>query len=162
MKLYFPGTRHATFMRGKIELDSQNHQWLSTTPQFWMWKSNRTSIQTLSTIDIERSSRGGVYRTTNLGSRQADIKFHSCNVKTGNVTGDIIEDEIHAIYHCPSFAFIRCNFTNLLEKYPTIGLLLNPEPSDIYEVASLLSEIDDVLSKRWNVGVWIQKWCIVV
>ena len=61
---------------------------------------------------------------------------------------DIIENETHAIYDCPSFAFIRCNFTNLLEKYPTVELLLNPEPSDIYEVASLLSEIDNVLSKR--------------
>ena len=61
---------------------------------------------------------------------------------------DVVEDENHALYHCPSFAFFRCNFTNLLEKYPSIGLLLNPEPADIYEVASLLSEIDDVLSKR--------------
>ena len=41
---------------------------------------------------------------------------------------DILEDERHAIYFCPSFAFITSNFTTLLEKYPLISLLLNPEP----------------------------------
>ena len=61
---------------------------------------------------------------------------------------DILEDEKHAIYFCPSFAFIRSNYTLVLEKYPLINALLNPEPSDIYSVATLLSDIDDVLNKR--------------
>ena len=71
--------------------------------------------------------------------QREDRRCYRCNT---------LEDEKHAIYFCPSFTVIRSNFTILLEKYPSVDLLLNPEPSDIYEVATLLSEIDDVLSKR--------------
>ena len=39
---------------------------------------------------------------------------------------------------------------------------MNLEPSDIYVVASLLSNIDDRLSERWDLCVWIYYWCMVV
>ena len=39
---------------------------------------------------------------------------------------------------------------------------MNLEPSDIYVVASLLSNIDDWLSERWDLCVWIYYWCMVV
>ena len=61
---------------------------------------------------------------------------------------NVLEDEHHAIYACPSFTFIRQNFVDLLEKYPSVITILNPDPDDIYDVASLLAEIDEVLSKR--------------
>ena len=68
-----------------------------------------------------------------------DRKCFICNV---------LEDERHAIYMCPSFALIRQNYVDLLEKYPSVILLLNPDPADIYKTANLLTEIDDVLNKR--------------
>ena len=68
-----------------------------------------------------------------------DRKCFICNV---------LEDEHHAIYMCPSFALIRQNYVDLLEKYPSVILLLNPDPADIYKTANLLTEIDDVLNKR--------------
>ena len=61
---------------------------------------------------------------------------------------NILEDEKHAIYDCPAFSYIRRNYERVLEKYPSVVTLLNPDPSDIYDVALLLSEIDDVLNKR--------------
>ena len=61
---------------------------------------------------------------------------------------NILEDEKHAIYDCPAFSYIRRNYVRVLEKYTSVKTLLNPDPSDIYEVAQLLSEIDDVLNKR--------------
>ena len=68
-----------------------------------------------------------------------DRKCWQCNV---------VEDEYHAIYSCPAFAFIRRNYEQLLTKYQTVKELLNPDVGDIYEVAELLTEIDDVLNKR--------------
>ena len=61
---------------------------------------------------------------------------------------DILEDEHHAIFVCPSFDFIRQEHRGLLEKYSSVIAILNPSPEDIYEVAKLLSEIDKVLNKR--------------
>ena len=68
-----------------------------------------------------------------------DRKYFLCNV---------LEDEHHAIFICPSFDFIRQDHQTLLEKYSSVRAILNPSPEDIYEVAKLLSEIDNVLNKR--------------
>ena len=68
-----------------------------------------------------------------------DRKCFLCNV---------LEDEHHAIFICPSFDFIRQDHQTLLEKYSSVRAILNPSPEDIYEVAKLLSEIDNVLNKR--------------
>ena len=65
------------------------------------------------------------------------------------------KDDRHAIYSCPVFAFIRVNYERLLEKYQSLDTLFDPEPVDIYEVAELLREIEEVLDKRWMiVGYW--------
>ena len=61
----------------------------------------------------------------------------------------VIEDERHAIYICPAFEDIRKNHLRLLEKYNSINRFLNPDPTDILEVADFLSEVDNVLNKRW-------------
>ena len=47
-----------------------------------------------------------------------DRKCWQCNV---------LEDERHAIYSCPAFAFVRANFEQLLVKYPTVKDILDPE-----------------------------------
>ena len=60
----------------------------------------------------------------------------------------VIEDERHAIYICPAFEDIRKNHLRLLEKYNSINRFLNPDPTDILEVADFLSEVDKVLNKR--------------
>ena len=79
----------------------------------------------------------GRYHTPYI--EREDRKCWQCNV---------VEDEYHAIYSCPAFAFIRRNYEQLLTKYQTVKELLNPDVGDIYEVAELLTEIDDVLNKR--------------
>ena len=61
---------------------------------------------------------------------------------------DIMEDERHAIFVCPAFAFIRGRYELLLEKYPSVKLFLNPEARDVYDVANFLSEINDILNRR--------------
>ena len=61
---------------------------------------------------------------------------------------DVVEDEHHAIFLCPSFMLIRQNYETLLEKYPSVTMFLNPDAEDVYDVARFLSDIDDVLSKR--------------
>ena len=60
----------------------------------------------------------------------------------------VLEDERHAIFVCPSFEFIRQKHVLLLQKYRSVKDILNPDPSDIFEVSNLLSEIDKVLNKR--------------
>ena len=60
----------------------------------------------------------------------------------------VIEDERHAIYDCPAFDGIRQDHVELLEKYSSINTFLNPDRTDIAEVANFLSEIDKILNKR--------------
>ena len=84
---------------------------------------------------------------------RADRKCCLCN---------ILEDEHHAIFVCPSFAFIRQDHQNLIEKYPSVITILNPSLEDIYEVAKFLSEIDNVLNKRqWTRDLILSQSCDV-
>ena len=87
------------------------------------------------------------------------LSNHKLRVKTGRYCGiprkdrlcyicNKIEDEKHAIYDCSNFLHIRRNFTRILEKYQSVKELLDPEPSDIYEVALILSEYDEIINKR--------------
>ena len=55
---------------------------------------------------------------------------------------DTLEDEHHAIYICPSFTFIRQNHEKLIATYPTVKRILNPNLTDIYEVAKFLGTLD--------------------
>ena len=68
-----------------------------------------------------------------------DRKCWQCNV---------VEDEHHAIYVCPTFSFIRESYTQLLAKYQSVKDMLDPEVGDIYDVAEFLSEIEKVLDRR--------------
>ena len=60
---------------------------------------------------------------------------------------DVLEDEFHAIYICPSFYNTRLKFSRVLAKYRTIQTLLNPEFLDVYEISELLQKIDIQVSK---------------
>ena len=60
----------------------------------------------------------------------------------------LLEDEYHAIFVCPLFHHLRMKYTGILIKYNSVRAMLNPEFGDMYEVASFLHEIDDMLSRR--------------
>jgi len=78
-------------------------------------------------------------------------RYHSPKIEREDrkcVECNVLEDEGHAIYFCPAYAFIRRKYERLLGKYTTVRLILDPEPIDIYEVSNLLSEIDGVLNNR--------------
>ena len=61
---------------------------------------------------------------------------------------NLLEDEYHALFVCPDFHHLRVKHIDILTKYTSVRTMLNPEVEDMYEVACLLSEIDDVLSRR--------------
>ena len=60
----------------------------------------------------------------------------------------VLEDEKHVIYVCPAFSHIRANFGRVVTKYPSVSSFLNPDPSDIYDVSTMLSKIDNILNDR--------------
>ena len=60
----------------------------------------------------------------------------------------VLENESHVIYTCPEFKNIQQKYTNILNKYPRLILILNPDIQDIYIVSELISEIDDILNNR--------------
>ena len=64
----------------------------------------------------------------------------------------VVEDEAHAIFYCPIYDSIREKYIHLLEKYGSVKLVLDPELPDIYIVANLLSDIDDILKDRMMEG----------
>ena len=70
---------------------------------------------------------------------RAERKCWQCNV---------LEDESHAIFLCPTFSLVRQDHLRLLAKYETVRDILDPEINDIYEVADFLLEIEVILNKR--------------
>ena len=53
----------------------------------------------------------------------------------------VLEDESNAIYTCPEFKNIQQKYTNILNKYPRLILILNPDIQDIYIVSEIISEM---------------------
>ena len=97
------------------------------------------------------------------------LSNHKLRIETGRYRGiqredrkcflcNIIEDERHAIFHCPAFAHIHRKYKSTIDKYTTVITFLNPEPTDMYDVARMLTEIDDALDKRY----WICNGCMFV
>ena len=76
----------------------------------------------------------GRYKTPPV--ERKDRKYSIC---------DILEDEFHAIYHCPRFNCIRSKFPGILNKYRSIQSILNPELQDVFHISNLIHEIDSVL-----------------
>ncbi len=55
----------------------------------------------------------------------------------------VLEDENHSLFHCTAHMFIRIRYQHLLEKYPSVKLLLDPDDMHgIKEVAEYIREIE--------------------
>ena len=61
---------------------------------------------------------------------------------------DVVEDEFHAIFVCPTFHLLRVKYDRIILKYSSVKTFLNPEYSDLYDVANYLEEIEEILGKR--------------
>ena len=84
------------------------------------------------------------------------LSCHKLRIETGRYTYPItprderlckmcltVEDESHALFHCPAHTFIRMKYFALLCKYTTVNLLLNPQSSeDVMQVGSYIGEIE--------------------
>ena len=101
----------------------------------YMNDSHRKTITRWRLSNLKLQVELGRYNNT----PREDQKCTRCNV---------LEDEYHAIYVCPVFQHLRVKHIDIMIKYTSVRSMLNPEVVDMYEVASFLSEIDDVLSRR--------------
>ena len=89
------------------------------------------------------------------------LSCHKLRIETGRYTYPItprderlckmcltVEDESHALFHCPAHTFIRMKYFALLCKYTTVKLLLNPQSSeDVIQVGSYIGEIEKNMQK---------------
>ena len=89
------------------------------------------------------------------------LSCHKLRIETGRYTYPItprderlckmcltVEDESHALFHCPAHTFIRMKYFALLCKYTTVNLLLNPQSSeDVMQVGSYIGEIEKNMQK---------------
>ena len=89
------------------------------------------------------------------------LSCHKLRIETGRYTYPItprddrmckicrtVEDESHALFHCPAHAFIRMKHFSLLCKYTTVNLLLNPQSSeDVIHVGTYIGEIEKNMQK---------------
>ena len=89
------------------------------------------------------------------------LSCHKLRIETGRYTYPItprenrlckvcsvVEDETHALFHCPAHSFIRLKFAPLLCKYNTVNLILNPQDTDdIVKVGMFLIELEKNMQK---------------
>ena len=89
------------------------------------------------------------------------LSCHKLQIETGRYTVPItprnerlckictvVEDELHALFHCPAHTFIRVKFHSLLCKYNTVTLMLNPQSSeDVVKVGMYIGEIEKNMKK---------------
>ena len=90
------------------------------------------------------------------------LSCHKLRIETGRYTTPItprgqrlckicsvLEDEQHALFHCPIHTFVRLKFHLLLCKYNTVALILNPQCSeDIVKIGMFLREIEKNMEKH--------------
>ena len=59
-----------------------------------------------------------------------------------------MEDEMHALFKCNAHVFIRFKYREILEKYESVGKLLNPQTlQDIRLLGKYIREIEDNMKK---------------
>ena len=89
------------------------------------------------------------------------LSCHKLRVETGRYTVPItprnerfckicpiVEDEFHALFHCPAHTFVRLEFHTLLCKYNTVKLILNPQsPEDVVKVGMYIREVEKNMKK---------------
>ena len=57
---------------------------------------------------------------------------------------DVLEDEQHAIYVCRAYNNIRNDYRDMLELYPSVKQILNPQSKEMAEkVGKMLKLIED-------------------
>ena len=75
------------------------------------------------------------------------------NMRVCSVCSDSIEDEEHAIYHCPLYNDVRGNYRDLLERYSRVTEIFNPKSVvDACQLGKLLIDIENV-RKHLNLNV---------
>ena len=89
------------------------------------------------------------------------LSCHKLRIETGRYTYPItareerlcklclvVEDENHALFHCPAHAFIRLKYFSLLCTYNTVDTMLDPQNSgDIVKIGTYISEIEKNMKK---------------
>ena len=84
------------------------------------------------------------------------LSCHKLRIETGRYTNPItpreerkckiclvVENEAHALLHCPAHTFIRMKYFSLLSRYTTVYQLLNPQCSkDMIQVGTYINEIE--------------------
>ena len=89
------------------------------------------------------------------------LSCHKLRVETGRYTIPItprnerfckvcpvVEDELHALFHCPAHTFIRIKFHSLLCRYNTVTLMLNPQSTeDVVKIGMFIGEIERNMKK---------------
>ena len=90
------------------------------------------------------------------------MSCHNLRIETGRYTNPItprdernckiclvVEDELHALFHCRAHIFIRMKYFSLLSKYTGVKQLLNPQcVKDMIQVGSYISEIEKNMVKH--------------
>ena len=62
-----------------------------------------------------------------------------------SVCVETVEDEEHALYHCPLYNDVRRNYTDLLERYSLVTEIFNPRTVvDACQLGKLLIDIENV------------------
>ena len=89
------------------------------------------------------------------------LSCHKLRIETGRYTIPItprderlckicpvVEDELHALFHCPAHIFIRLKFHSLLCQYNSVTLILNPQRSeDVIRIGLFIGEIEKNMIK---------------
>ena len=90
------------------------------------------------------------------------LSCHKLRIETGRYTNPItprdqrlckicfvLEDEQHALFHCPVHSFVRLKYHSLLTKYNTVPQILNPQCSeDLVKIGMFLEEIEKNMEKH--------------
>ena len=65
-----------------------------------------------------------------------------------NYLWHVVEDEMHAMFKCNAHVFICFKYMEILEKYESVGKLLNPQTlQDIRLLGKYIREIEDNMKK---------------
>ena len=89
------------------------------------------------------------------------LSCHKLRIETGRYTVPVtpreerlckmchvVEDELHALFHCPAHTFTRLKFHSLLCQYNTVSQILTPQCSeDVVRIGMFIGEIEKNMIK---------------
>ena len=90
------------------------------------------------------------------------LSCHKLRIETGRYTNpktpreqrycmicSVVEDEQHALFHCPVHTFVRVKHHALLCKYNSASLILNPQCSeDVVKIGMFLRDVEKNMEKH--------------